>query len=321
MTDLITVIVPCYNVEKYILRCLNSIKDQTYGFENIELIIVDDASTDNTLALVQAFADRHKKNVRLLPLTQNGKQGAARNKAMDLATGKYIMFVDSDDVIDLTMLEKMHAKIVEHDCDEVRCGMKTFSQDSELATHRTGENSSYHDLTNIAERKNFILSSMSCVVPSRLFKREVLEKNNIRFVEGVFYEDAHFSGICCFYINSRYWLDEDLYYYYQNPNSTMSSFSDAKNRDHIIVANRIMEELKERQLYDLAMDKYYHEITAYYFWMIYLNPLVIMHNNKQAEIRKYKEEVKKNVPDILDNAYVKGIVNSNYLKYLEYLKY
>lgn len=320
MKDIISIIVPCYNVEKYILRCLNSIKNQTYGFENIELILIDDASTDNTPAFLEAFAETNKKNVKLIKLSQNGKQGAARNKGMDLASGKYLMFVDSDDAIDATMLEKMHSKIVEFDCDEVRCGMKQFSYDKEMETHRIGVNNSYHDLTNEAERKTYILSAMSCVVPSRLFKREVLEKNNLRFLEGVFYEDAHFSGICCFYINSRYWLDEDLYYYYRNPSSTMRSFSFDRNRDHITVANKIFEELKERNIYDSAMQRYYHELNAYYFWMIYLNPLVMMMNAQNDEIRKYKEEVLKNCPDIMDNAYVRGITSTSFLKCLDYLK-
>lgn len=320
MSDIVSVIVPCYNVEQYILRCLHSIESQTYGFENIELILIDDASSDNTLALIDAFAQQHPKNVTVLALSQNGKQGAARNKGMDLATGEFVMFVDSDDLIDSTMIEKMHSKIVEHNCDEVRCGTKFFSYEEELINHHVGTGDYYSDLTDDNERKNYILSSMSCIVHSRLFRRETLEKNHIRFVENVFYEDAHFSAICCFYINSRYWIDEELYYYYQNPNSTMSSFSNIKNADHIIVSNRIMEELKERNIYDEVMEKYYHEIHAFYFWMIYINPLTLLHNNYNAQISLFKNELLKNSPNILDNAYVNGITDNVYKYFIDYLK-
>lgn len=320
MSDIVSVIVPCYNVEKYIFRCLHSIETQTYGFENIELILIDDASTDNTLALINAFAQKYPENVTVIALSQNGKQGAARNKGMDIATGKYIMFVDSDDLLATTMIEKMHAKIVEYDCDEVRCGSKYFSSDDELSSHRVGTNDSFSDLTDDNERKNYILASMSCIVHSRLFRREVFETNHIRFMENVFYEDAHFSGICCFYINSKYWLDEDLYYYYQNPNSTMSSFTNQKNMDHIAISNRIFDELKERGIYDDVMARFYHEINAFYFWMIYLNSLTLLHNNYNAQIGVFKEELLKHSPDILDNAYVAGITDPVYKSFIEYLK-
>ena len=320
MKDIISVVVPCYNVEKYIVRCLKSIKNQTYGFENIELILVDDASSDNTLSLLNAFKERYRQNVIVVALQKNEKQGAARNIGMDMATGKYITFVDSDDMIDKTMLEKMHSKMLEFDCDEVRCGMFRFCDDKDISNHKEGLNHRYSDLTNDEERKSYILSSMSCVVPSRLFKREVLVNNNIRFIEGVSYEDAHFSAICCFYVNSRCWLDEELYYYYQNPDSTMSNYSDDKNLEHIIVANRIFDELKERNIYDDVMKRYYHEINAFYFWMIYLNPLTLINENVKKQICYYKNELMANCPDILENAYVTNITNLEFLKAIEFLK-
>ena len=96
MKDLITVIVPCYNVEKYIARCIQSIENQTYGFENIELILIDDASTDNTAALLDAYRQKYPQRVIVISLKKNGKQGAARNKGLDIASGKYVTFVDSD---------------------------------------------------------------------------------------------------------------------------------------------------------------------------------------------------------------------------------
>lgn len=310
MSDIVSVIIPCYNVEKYILRCLHSLEAQTYGIENLEIILIDDASTDNTLSIIRAFAQRYPKNATVIALTHNGKQGAARNKGMDLASGKYIMFVDSDDCIATTMIEKMHNKIVEYNCDEVRCGSRYFYSDEDLKTpHRVGNTSNFSDLTDDNERKNFILASMSCIVHSRLFRREVFEKNHIRFMENVFYEDAHFSGICCFYINSKYWLDEDLYYYFQNPASTMSSFSNQKNMDHIAVSNRIMDELKERGIYDDVMSRFYHEFNAFYCWMIYINSLTLLRNNYLSQIGVFRDALLKQCPDIKDNAYVQGITD------------
>ncbi len=318
--DKISVIVPCYNVEKYIVRCIQSIENQTYGFENIELILINDASTDDTAALLEVYRQKYPQRVIVISLKKNGKQGAARNKGLDIASGKYVTFVDSDDMIDATMLEKMHNKIIEHDCDEVRCGMHRFSRIQDIENRHIGTNDKYMDLTDDEQRKAYILSSMSCVVPSRLFKREVLEKNHIRFMEGVSYEDAHFSGICCFYISSRYWLDEELYYYYQNENGTMGTYSCQKNMDHILVSNGLFEELKERGIYEDIMKRFYHEINAYYLWMIFLNPMILIFGENNRQIKIYKEELLKNCPDIFDNAYLKGIQSPDLLKAIEYLK-
>lgn len=320
MKDLITVIVPCYNVEKYVVRCIQSIENQTYGFENIELILIDDASTDNTAALLDIYRQKYPQRVIVISLTKNGKQGAARNKGLDIASGKYVSFVDADDMIDITMLEKMHNKITEYDCDEVRCGTCWFSREQDISKRYIGTNDRYMDLSDDEQRKEYILSSMACIVHSRLFKREVLEKNHIRFMENVFYEDAHFSGICCFYISSRYWLDEELYYYYQNDSGTMGTYSCQKNLDHIAVSNRLFEELKERGIYEDVMKRFYHETNAFYLWMIFLNPMVLLFNENYRQIKIYKDELMKTCPDILDNAYLKGIENTELLKAVEYLK-
>lgn len=320
MKDIITIIVPCYNVEKYINRCLKSIINQTYGFENIELILINDASTDNTFGILNAYKDKYKDNIRIVDFKKNRRQGAARNVGMDIATGKYLMFVDADDMIDAALLEKMYEKITEYGCDEVRCGMSRFSNDKDIKMHHKGENDRYEDFTDEQSRKNYILSSMSCTVWARLFNREVLEKNRIRFIEDVRYEDAYFSAICCFYINSRYWIDEELYYYYDNPNSIMTSYSEEKNMEHIKVANEIFEELKRRGIYDDVMKKYYHEINAFYFWTIYINPMALMYDNLNNQISKYRDELLDKCPDILENAYVTNITNIDYLKYIEFLK-
>lgn len=320
MKDLITVIVPCYNVEKYIVRCIQSIENQTYGFENIELILIDDASTDNTAALLDIYRQKYPQRVIVISLKKNGRQGAARNKGLDIASGKYVSFVDGDDMIDITMLEKMHNKIIEYDCDEVRCGTCRFSTEQDISKRYIGTNDRYMDLTDDEQRKEYILSSMACIVHSRLFKREVLEKNHIRFMENVFYEDAHFSGICCFYISSRYWLDEELYYYYQNDSGTMGTYSCQKNLDHVAISNRLFEELKERGIYEDVMKRFYHEINAYYFWMIYLNPMMLIFGETNRQAKMYKDELLKNCPDIFDNAYFRNIDNYDYLKAIEYLK-
>lgn len=97
--DKISVIIPCYNVQKYIMRCFDSIYSQTYGFENLEVILIDDLSTDNTWSILESLQRQYPENVISLKIQKKGKCGGARNLGMDICTGKYITFVDADDYV------------------------------------------------------------------------------------------------------------------------------------------------------------------------------------------------------------------------------
>ena len=93
--DRISVIIPCYNVQKYIMRCFGSIYDQTYGFENLEVIFIDDLSTDNTWSILESLQRKYPGNVISLKMQKKGKCGGTRNLGMDICSGKYITFVDN----------------------------------------------------------------------------------------------------------------------------------------------------------------------------------------------------------------------------------
>ena len=109
----ITVIVPVYNTEKYIEKCIDSLKEQTMN--NIEIIVINDGSTDNTLKILKKLASGDNR-IKIINQS-NQKQGAARNRGLDLAKGEYIAFVDADDWIDLDYLEKMHNTALKYRAD------------------------------------------------------------------------------------------------------------------------------------------------------------------------------------------------------------
>ena len=120
---MISVIVPVYKTEEYLERCVNSILNQTY--KDIELIIVDDGSPDKCPAICDTFAQMDER-VKVIHKV-NGGVSTARNAGLEIATGDYIAFVDSDDYIELDMYEKMISKAVEYDCDVVMCDcMKSY---------------------------------------------------------------------------------------------------------------------------------------------------------------------------------------------------
>ena len=97
MQPLISVIIPCYNVSKYLDRCMDSLLKQTIGYNKLELIFINDASTDNTLDMLLGYEEKYPDTVLVINLEENKKQGFARNLALEYATGKYIGYVDSDD--------------------------------------------------------------------------------------------------------------------------------------------------------------------------------------------------------------------------------
>lgn len=118
----VSVIVPIYNVEKYLDECIVSLLNQT--LEDIEIILVDDESPDNCPKMCDEYANKDKR-VKVIH-KKNGGLGFARNSGLDVATGEYVAFIDSDDFIDLDMIEHLYNVATEYNADEVRCGIKFY---------------------------------------------------------------------------------------------------------------------------------------------------------------------------------------------------
>lgn len=116
----ISVIVPVYNVEKYLKKCVDSIINQTY--KNLEIILVDDGSTDNCPIICDEY-DKLDNRIKVIH-KENGGQASSRNMALDIASGEYIAFVDSDDYIELNMYEALYSECIKYDCDIAICGYK-----------------------------------------------------------------------------------------------------------------------------------------------------------------------------------------------------
>ena len=188
MKDLISIIIPVYNSEKYLKKCLDSILRQTYT--NIEIILVDDGSTDNSriVCLDYMKMDKRIKYIK----KKNGGVSSARNVGLKELTGKYVLFIDSDDYIDETMVKKLYDSLTLYDSDMSMCNIykvdeqgkvffKTFNSDKELIT---GKECMY----NIFNYENAY-----CYPINKLFNVSFLQKNNIKFDEKLhFMEDFYF---------------------------------------------------------------------------------------------------------------------------------
>lgn len=204
---LVSVIIPVYNVEKYLKRCIESITNQTY--KNIEIILVNDGSTDNSYRICQEFSE---KDTRIVLLNkQNGGLSDARNYGIKNANGEYLSFVDSDDYIDTTMLEKMYKLAKKENLDLVVCN--TINIDDTGNSIEINSNYNYSDDTI----KNYLLSPpMACI---RIYKKELFK--NIKFKKGIYYEDLELTPKLVKYTKKIGFIDEGLYYYYQRIGSIM----------------------------------------------------------------------------------------------------
>lgn len=183
--DKISVIIPCYNVQKYIMRCFDSIYSQTYGFENLEVILIDDLSTDNTWSILESLQIQYPENVISLKIQKKGKCGGVRNLGMDICTGKYITFVDADDYVHPDMLRVLHDRMTEDDYDVAQCGVSCFKADKPNVLEVNDFEIQRLDLDNVDNRKNLIigLTGFTNVTAwAKLYSTKFIIEHNLRFV-------------------------------------------------------------------------------------------------------------------------------------------
>ena len=214
--DLISVIVPVYNVESYIKRCIDSIINQSYN--NLEIILVDDGSTDNS----GNICDSYKKiDARIKVIhKKNGGLSSARNAGIEISNGDYIAFVDSDDFIDKEMYEDLHKNAKESGCKIVTCSYKyVYDNDKIVNKHKKLYKKKYDFFEAIKEMNTYENFDMSAC--TKLFQKELF--NEIRFPIGKLSEDYYIMYLLFEKAGSVYFISNDYYNYFQRVNSITKS--------------------------------------------------------------------------------------------------
>lgn len=299
---LISIIVPVYNSEKFLGRCINSICNQTYN--NLEIILVNDGSIDNSPSICNEFANTDKR-IKIIH-KENGGAASARNTGIEVATGDYIAFIDSDDYVESNMYEEMMKINYAYNCDLVMCDcFKENSTSKNIFTHniRAGY---YNKNMLVNEYYHTLLMTNSVDYPPSisnwviLFKKELIVLNSLRYKEGMrFSEDLLFGSQAVYYANSLYYMKEQCFYHYIMNDSSVT---------HTYYENKwdLM-----KQLY-FSIKEFFYQIKEYDFKrQVDLSLLYIVYHciGNIKESNHSKKDKKEKILDILNDNDVVSMFN------------
>ena len=300
----VSVIVPVYNVEKYLGACLLSLKNQT--LKDIEIICINDGSTDNSFSILEEFA---KKDHRFIVVDQeNGGRSVARNVGLKKASSPYIMFCDSDDIFDESMCERMVKVMEQYETDVAVCGIaikyETHSEikDSDDAYYRL----KFFGRTFIDDN---IIRKTDASVCNKIFRKDLIKKYQLEFPEKLNNEDYYFYNAYMSIAKTCYFLNRKLYKYIRHEGSIMSdNFSkNIYSPDHLLIAKKLFEFYKKNNYIERHTDL---------FWMQFADSFWFSYNHSARKHRKdiqkiAKEFILKNYDEYTPtNKKVKNAINT-----------
>lgn len=262
----VSVIVPVYNVEEYLERCLDSLVNQT--LKDIEIIIVNDGSTDGSKEIIQEYINKYKNIVYLEK--KNGGLSSARNYGIPYAKGEYIGFVDSDDYVELTMYEKMYNKAVEEKSDMVECDFIWEYP-----------NKKREDIGKIYSGKKEAIVEARVVAWNKIIKKDIIEKNKITFPEGLRYEDIEFFYKLVPHLNKISFVKEAFVHYIQRE-SSIANTQNERNGEIFKIWENVLNYYIENNIFN----EYRSELEYSYTRILLCSSLKRITKVKDKKVRK-----------------------------------
>lgn len=263
----VSVVVPIYNVEKYIKKCMDSLVNQT--LQEIQIIFVNDGSTDESGNIAKEYASKYPNKIIYLE-KENGGLSDARNFGMRYAEGEYIAFLDSDDYVENTMYEEMYNKALQENSDYVECDFLWEYPDKTKKDKRNSYNNKKEMLTNVR-----------VVAWNKLIKREILEKNNISFPKGLRYEDIEFTYKLIPYLNKVSYVDKEFVHYVQRNNS-IANVQNERTAEIFTIFDNIIKYYQEKGFYE----EYKEELEYSYSRILLCSSLKRICKIKDSKTRK-----------------------------------
>lgn len=212
-----SVIVPVFNVEKYLEECISSILNQDYN--DMEVLCINDCSTDNSLKILQSFNDNR---IKIFNTSENQGVSFARNMAMDMAKGDYIFFIDSDDIVSQNTFKILDEAVSSHPEAESFC----FNYNVMIEKDNRMEH--YSGCSNYLGRNGYFfvtpdnISDFPAYIWNKVFKKDALKRLNLKFAEGLYFQCPEFNFKFFTQINKVYFINETLYTYRFRGNSALT---------------------------------------------------------------------------------------------------
>ncbi len=295
MNEKISVIVPVYNSEKFLKRCTDSILNQTY--KNIELILVNDGSKDNSLSLCREIA---KSDSRVVVVDKpNGGAASARNTGLDYATGEYIGFCDSDDFLDLEMYEMMKNVIDKDNLDVVDANSKVFDENGNFL-YADEDDVPFKLIQSNEYIRSIFRRTGNVHLGTKLFKSSLL--SNLRIPEGRRVEDFYFTICFLLKTNQIGHISNPFYCYTINSNSVTRQATGSIYLDALYFYELAIK-LLENYPYSMVAEKMYYKLKMYYL----LSITITKEERKKysEELRIYQNDIRRNLKEIGTNPYLK----------------
>ena len=263
----VSVIVPVYNVEKYVEKCIKSLVDQT--LQEIEIIAVDDGSKDDSKNIIDKYIKKYPDKVKYL-YKENGGLSSARNFGIPYANGEYIAFLDSDDYVEPTMYEEMYKLAKKDNADMVECDFIWEYP-----------NKQKYDYGVVYNGKKEAIEKARVVAWNKLIKREIIKNEKIEFPLGLRYEDVEFFYKLVPSINKISFMKKYFIHYVQRDNS-IANTQNTKTKDIFKVLNNVIEFYKNKGYYD----EYKEELEYTYLRLLLCSSLKRMCKIKDRQERK-----------------------------------
>ena len=313
----VSVIVPIYNVEKYLEKCINSLLSQT--LEDIQIILVNDGSKDNSGNIAKE-CEKNNKNRIIYVEKENGGLSDARNYGLKYATGDFIAFLDSDDYIEKNAYEEMYNKAIEENADYVECDF-IWEFPNKI---RVDKQYPY-------KNKKEMLSFVRVVAWNKLIKRQLITDNNLEFPKGLRYEDVEFTYKLIPFINKFAYVDKPFIHYVQREGS-IANVQNERTAEIFTVLDNVIEFYKKNNIYE----EYRNELEYNYARYLLCSSLKRMCKIKDKSIREkllteswerlnlnfpnWKENVILKTVNIGKNKYMRTVNKSTYKIYSKILE-
>ena len=286
----VSIIVPIFNTASLLPKCISSLLRQT--LQEIEIILVNDASTDNSLSIIQEYERQNPNKIKVIDSKINQRQGSARNLGIKVAEGEYLGFVDSDDWAELNMYELLYKQAIKNQSDLCYCYRQQVTENGVISKD-TASYFMQEGKVSEASRRKMIVNHVTCI-PQFLYKRSIFTEQNIRFPQHIRYEDMMIDPLVLLYAENITAVKQPLYNYLTRTGSTMTEINDEKYKDKIAVCKMIVEEYKKRDFYE----KYKQEINYLYFRKGYIHAALNYLINSSKPDKSVVKNIRKQLLEI-----------------------